>query len=136
MSKYINDPREMEIRPESGITLEEANRVETMYHWGAMVLDLCDMPVEEYMKPMTVITEGSSSGGDDSKKTTVNIHGSVVPPAEEGTPWKLKLQWTGDFPTVVAVGAKVKDQNGSKTTYTETHQDDGQKYEFNISADE
>jgi hypothetical protein len=28
-----------------------------MYHWGAKVLDLCDLPVDEYMKPMTVITE-------------------------------------------------------------------------------
>jgi hypothetical protein len=57
MSKYLNDPREMSIRPESGITLEEDNRTEKMYHWGAKVLDLCDLPVDEYMKPMTVITE-------------------------------------------------------------------------------
>ena len=54
MSSYLNDPREMAIRPESGITLEEDNRVEPMYHWGAMVLDLCGLPVEEYMKPMPV----------------------------------------------------------------------------------
>ena len=52
---YINDPREMTIRPESGVTLEQDNRIETMYHWGAMVTDLCDLPVSEYMKPMTVI---------------------------------------------------------------------------------
>ena len=50
MSNYLNDPREMTIRPESGVTLEQDNRVETMYHWGAAVLDLCDFPVSEYMK--------------------------------------------------------------------------------------
>ena len=59
---YMNDPREMAIRPESGVTLEQDNRVETMYHWGAMITDLCDLPVSEYMKPMTVIVYGS--GGD------------------------------------------------------------------------
>ena len=59
---YINDPREMAIRPESGVTLEQDNRIETMYHWGAMVTDLCDLPVSEYMKPMTVIVLGSGGG--------------------------------------------------------------------------
>ena len=58
MSKYINDPREIAIIPESGVTLEEDNRIETMYHWGAKVLDLCDLPIEEYMKPMTVNING------------------------------------------------------------------------------
>lgn len=47
---YLDDPRENAIRPESGCTLESDNRVEEMYHWGAMVLDLCDLPVDEYMK--------------------------------------------------------------------------------------
>ena len=61
---YINDPREMAIRPESGVTLEQDNRIEEMYHWGAMVIDLCDMPVEEYMKPMTVIGLGGGGGGE------------------------------------------------------------------------
>lgn len=54
MGNYLNDPREMAIRPESGVTLEEDNRVETMYHNGPMVLDLCGLPVEEYMKPMKI----------------------------------------------------------------------------------
>ena len=58
-SKYITDPREEEIRPESGVTLEQANRFEDMYHWGPMVLDLCDLQVEEYMKPMTVRIDDS-----------------------------------------------------------------------------
>lgn len=50
MTYYENDPREEQIRPESGITLESDNRVEEMYHWGAHITDLCDLPVEEYMK--------------------------------------------------------------------------------------
>lgn len=54
MGNYLNDPREMCIKPESGVTLEEDNRVETMYHSGAKILDLCDLPVEEYMKPMSI----------------------------------------------------------------------------------
>jgi hypothetical protein len=58
---YMNDPRELQIRPESGVTLEQDNRVETMYHWGAAVFDLCNLPVEEYMKPMTVIVGSGSS---------------------------------------------------------------------------
>lgn len=68
---YINDPREMAIRPESGVTLEQDNRIETMYHWGAMVTDLCDMPVEEYMKPMTVIGLG---GGGETPDTGTTIY--------------------------------------------------------------
>lgn len=67
---YMNDPREMAIRPESGITLEEDNRVETMYHWGAAVLDLCEMPVEEYMKPSTIIIDGGGSGGGGSESAS------------------------------------------------------------------
>ena len=43
-----------------------------MYHWGAMVLDLCNLPVEEYMKPMTVnIGEG---GGGDSPTPSVKTY--------------------------------------------------------------
>lgn len=68
MSPYLNDPREMAIRPESGITLEEDNRYEEMWHWGAAVLDLCNLPVEEYMKPMTVnVNGGGGEGGGDSE---------------------------------------------------------------------
>lgn len=68
---YINDPREMAIRPESGVTLEQDNRIEEMYHWGAMVIDLCDMPVEEYMKPMTVIGLG---GGGETPDTGTTMY--------------------------------------------------------------
>lgn len=59
---FLDDPREESIRIESGITLEQDNRIETMYHWGAMVLDLCDMAVSEYMKPSTIIVSGSTGG--------------------------------------------------------------------------
>lgn len=58
---YMNDPRELQIRPGSGVTLEQDNRIEEMYHWGAAVLDLCNLPVKEYMKPMTVIVGSGSS---------------------------------------------------------------------------
>ena len=67
----MNDPREMVVRPESGVTLEQDNRVEEMYHWGAMVVDLCDLPVEEYMKPMTVIGLG---GGGDIPETMYTLY--------------------------------------------------------------
>ena len=63
MANYLNDPMEMCIRPEIGVTLEEDNRFEAMYHRGASVLDLCDLPVEEYMKPMTVIIGKPNGNG-------------------------------------------------------------------------
>lgn len=65
----------MAIRTESGITLEEDNRVEPMYHWGAMVLDLCGLPVEEYMKPMpvNVVSGGTGGGGGDDSGATYNL---------------------------------------------------------------
>lgn len=74
MTKYLNDPREETLRTESGVGyyLEEDNREEKMYRWGAKVLDLCDLPVEEYMKPMTVICEGGdipSPSGTTEKYT-------------------------------------------------------------------
>lgn len=71
MTKYLNDPREETLRTNSGVGyyLEEDNREETMYRWGAKVLDLCDLPVEEYMKPMTVICEGGGSTPSPSGTT-------------------------------------------------------------------
>ncbi len=71
---YLNDPREMAIRPESGITLEEDNRYEEMYHWGAHVLDLCDLPVEEYMKPMTVNVNGGGGDGGGSESSSTKTY--------------------------------------------------------------
>lgn len=55
---YINDPRENIQNPETGYVLESENRKEEMYKWSGKILDLCDLPVEEYMKPMTVIALG------------------------------------------------------------------------------
>lgn len=68
--RYLGDPREQAIRPESGITLEENNRYESHYHWGAMVLDLCDMPIEEYMKNPFCECAGKQSGS--TAQTTSN----------------------------------------------------------------
>ena len=130
---YINDPREMAIRPESGFTLEQDNRYEEMYHWGAMVVDLCGMPVEEYMKPMTVIGVGgggSSSGNTPIEKVTeeVKIYLSIykndelvsgenyiLPTAEEGEAnniWKAQWEWIGDFPGQIRVAATITTDSG------------------------
>ena len=67
---YLNDQRENAIREESGITLEADNRIEPMYHWGAMVLDLCGMDPEEYMKnPIVEAINGGGSGGGGGSDT-------------------------------------------------------------------
>lgn len=84
MTKYLNDPREETLRTDSGLGyyLEEDNRDEQMYRWGAKILDLCDLPVDEYMKPMTVI--GLGGGGGDSSGSTITfslkyyVNGSIV----------------------------------------------------------
>ena len=62
---YLNDPRENAICEESGVTWESDNRVEPMYHWGALILDLCGMEPEEYMKNPIVeaIKNSGGSGG-------------------------------------------------------------------------
>ena len=73
MSEYWNDPREMSVRPESGVTLEQDNRVETMYHWGAMVVDLCDLPISEYMKSGFVVECGSGNTGTTATVTVTFI---------------------------------------------------------------
>ena len=129
---YMNDPREMAIRPESGVTLEQDNRVETMYHWGAMVTDLCDLPVSEYMKPMTVIVYGS--GGDYEpeipgtvKTENVNIWFTVLRNGNQITDeedvvlsagedadivWTARWEWTGSFSNTIMVAAVVETENG------------------------
>ena len=130
---YINDPREMAIRPESGVTLEQDNRIETMYHWGAMVTDLCDLPVSEYMKPMTVIVLGSGEGQWPSPDTgttpstveevkiwlTVLKNGNeisdevVLGAGESGTTvWTARWQWTGSFPNTIQVAAIIVTDKG------------------------
>lgn len=135
MSKYLNDPREMAIRPESGVTLEEDNRYETMYHWGAKVLDLCELPVDEYMKPMTVITNGGGGGGgsdtgDTPTPTKRNISmkvdvispngdvigadGSVIGNVEGDGTWKVRWTWDKDYNVVLASSVKVYDENNQE----------------------
>lgn len=59
------DPRDECIDMKEGVIYEFGNRKEKMYHWGAMVSDLCDMPVEEYMKPSTVIVQNGGGSSDD-----------------------------------------------------------------------
>ena len=71
VTKYLGDPREMSIRPESGYTLEEDNRFEPMWHFGAAVYEVCGMPFEEYSKPMSVISvNGGGDGGGSSSSST------------------------------------------------------------------
>lgn len=135
MSKYLNDPREMAIRPESGVTLEEDNRVETMYHWGAKVLDLCGLPVEEYMKPMTVNTNGGGdsgggSGGGGEKPSTrkvsmtvdivnpdgdvISASGDVIENVEGDGNWYVRYKWDNDFNGVLASSVKAYDENNNE----------------------
>jgi hypothetical protein len=59
---YLGDPRENSICIESGVTWESDNRTEDMYHWGAMVLDICNMDPEEYMK--NPIVDAMEGGGE------------------------------------------------------------------------
>ena len=70
---YMNDPREMNFSSENGAMLEQDNRHETMYKWGAMIVDLCDMPVSEYMKPMTVLGVGSGSSYPEAEETLYTL---------------------------------------------------------------
>ena len=69
----MNDPREMNFSSENGAMLEQDNRHETMYKWGAMIVDLCDMPVSEYMKPMTVLGVGSGSSYPEAEETLYTL---------------------------------------------------------------
>lgn len=103
---YLKDPREMAIHVESGMgmTLEMDNRWETMYHWGAMVLDLCDMPISEYMKP------GFGPGSGDSEydeyqltfmngdviisQTMVKFQQKIVYPSMEDYTDESGVTWT------------------------------------------
>lgn len=75
---YLNDPRENAICEESGVTWESDNRVEPMYHWGALILDLCGMEPEEYMKNPIVEaiknSGGSGEGGGSSQEVVDAIN--------------------------------------------------------------
>lgn len=145
MSKYLNDPREMAIRPESGITLEEDNRIEVMYHWGAKVLDLCDLPVDEYMKPMTVNCNGGGGSSDDTgssvTKRSVSMKISVISPAGDiisqngdiigvtdgdGT-WRVRWTWDRGFNGSLVSMVKVYDENHTEYVVGATISDNGNK---------
>lgn len=132
MSKYLNDPREMAIQPEIGVTYEEDNRKEPMYHWGAKVLDLCGLPVSEYMKPMTVITNGG--GGDDSGQTptkrnvsmkidivspdgdVISANGEVIDQVEGDGTWRARWTWDKDYNGVLAASVTAYDENSQEHT--------------------
>ena len=82
---YSNDPRERTLKPELSYILEEDDRYEDMYQWGARILDLCDMSVDEYMKPMTVNVIGGGgdwTGSTPDSSTTYSLryylNGSLV----------------------------------------------------------
>ena len=128
MAGYLNDPREMAIRPESGVTLENDNRKEEMWHWRAMVLDLCNMPVEEYMKPGFSIGSGGTTGNTpqtDQVKIYMSIlkNGSVMGPDEVSTyadsgetdavVWEAKWEWTGTIVMPVKVAAVIRTEIGT-----------------------
>lgn len=76
----MNDPREMITNSECVGILEQDNRKEERYQWGAMIVDLCDMPVSEYMKPMTVIGLGGGSADTGVTMYTLKfiVDGEVV----------------------------------------------------------
>lgn len=67
----MNDPREMKFNAESGSIMEQDGRREEVYKWGSMLVDLCDLPVEEYMKPMQVMIVGGSL--PDSEPTAYTL---------------------------------------------------------------
>ena len=148
---YMNDPREMAIRPESGVTLEQDNRVETMYHWGAMVTDLCDLPVSEYMKPMTVIVYGNG-GGEDYPGTTlktenVKIWFTVLKNSNEITNepetvfaagedakniWTARWEWTGTFSNSIQVAAVVQTDRDTYNVSAILNDNEKKSYEKEI----
>lgn len=47
---YTKDPRENCIDLDKHAVWEMDNRKEERYVWNGLVLDLCDLPIDEYMK--------------------------------------------------------------------------------------
>ena len=148
---YMNDPREMAIRPESGVTLEQDNRVETMYHWGAMITDLCDLPVSEYMKPMTVIVYGNGGGEDYPgtilKTENVKIWFTVLKNSNEITNepetvfaagedaeniWTARWEWTGTFSNSIQVAAVVQTDRDTYNVSAILNDNEKKSYEKEI----
>lgn len=89
MSKYLNDPREMSIDSKLGVTYENDNRIESMYHWCGKVLDLCNMPVDEYMKSIYSQGTGGNQGvqgpkGNDGEMGYQGFQGVFGTPGVQG----------------------------------------------------
>ena len=148
----MNDPREMAIRPESGVTLEQDNRVETMYHWGAMVTDLCDLPVSEYMKPITVIVYGNGEGEDYPgtilKTENVKIWFTVLKNGNKITDepetvfaagedaeniWTARWEWIGTFSNSIQVAAVVQTDQGTYNVSAILNDNEEKGYEKEIA---
>lgn len=143
MSLYITDPREKCIIPESGITLEEDNRFETMYHWGAKVLDLCEMEIEEYMKPMTVIIDGYDGVRRKSVVLTIEVispsgdvissDGNVIGETDGNGEWRVLWMWDTSFVGEIKTSITVTDENGIEheiTTIISDNQDKSESINF------
>lgn len=81
----MKDPREMQIDTKNGVIYEEDNRKEIMYHWNGKVLDLCNLPVSEYMKPMSVITQKEPESGSSEfyysfiSKSKTMLNNDLIP---------------------------------------------------------
>lgn len=90
---YMNDPREMTFNNESGVMMEQDNRREEVYQWGAMQVDLCDLPVDEYMRPLRV--EVINGGGSPETGATLYTVTFVV---DGKTVYTQKLQYGATIP--------------------------------------
>ena len=66
---YLGDIRENSISPE-GIIWENDNRKDARHYWNGALVDLCDLPGEDYAKTIFV-TSGSGSPDTPSKDTNV-----------------------------------------------------------------
>ena len=66
---YLGDIRENSISPEGNIW-ENDNRKETRYYWNGALIDLCDLPPEDYAKTIFVT---NVSGGTVTPSKTVNV---------------------------------------------------------------
>lgn len=72
---YMNDPRENYIDLEKQAIWESDNREEARWKWNSLVTDLCDMPVEEYMKNPIIeaINNSSSSSTEGIQELNDNV---------------------------------------------------------------
>ena len=115
---YTKDPRDMQLNLENHTYWEEDNRVEERYQWGAMVVDLCDLPVEEYMKnPMVDIMSSATSDisnkidevNDNVKEATTKLSEEI----EESTDRIIDAIQSGKVGTVHFYYASINSQTSS-----------------------